>query len=96
MLAEVFRQQPQVLQEISELLAKRPMETAGTGCAGDLRQLSSRRSGNTRSGFRNQTSALFSCSTWGCCRETSASMARSSSATSQSAVAAIVAERFSP
>jgi len=59
MLAEVFRQQPQVLQEISELLAKRKLETEGKLAARGITQLAVEEQRQYTAGFRNQLQALF-------------------------------------
>ena len=59
MLAEVFRQQPQVLQEISELLAKRKLETEGTLAAQGTAPLAVEEQRQYTAGFRNQLQALF-------------------------------------
>jgi small-conductance mechanosensitive channel/CRP-like cAMP-binding protein len=59
MLAEVFRQQPQVLQEISELLAKRKLETEGTLTAQGTAPIVIEEQRQYTAGFRNQLQALF-------------------------------------
>jgi small-conductance mechanosensitive channel/CRP-like cAMP-binding protein len=59
MLAEVFRQQPQVLQEISELLAKRKLETEGKLAARGTTPLAVEEQQQYTAGFRNQLQALF-------------------------------------
>ena len=59
MLAEVFRQQPQVLQEISELLAKRKVEIEGTLATQGTTPLAVEEQREYTVGFRNQLQALF-------------------------------------
>ena len=59
MLAEVFRQQPQLLQEISELLAKRKLETEGTLAAQGTAPLAIEEQRQYTAGFRSQLQALF-------------------------------------
>ena len=58
-LGEVFRQQPRVLQEISELLAKRKLETEGTLAAQGTAPLAVEEQRQYTAGFRSQLQALF-------------------------------------